>query len=392
MEEHVMKINNKPKILILIGTYLPGVKGGGPIRTIHNLVSRLNDEFDFFIITSDRDLHDKKPYENITLNEWTKVDNVNIYYLQDKALLLNVINSIDYDLIYINSFFSVHYSIKPIFWRKIKKARNKPIIIAPRGEFSSAALNIKSKKKKLFITLAKCLSLYTKDIVWQGSSDDEKKDITLFLSQNNIPYKEIVVASDLANLKSIHIDKDKPQNNELRICFLSRIVPIKNIKFALNVLKQVDFPIFLGIYGPIEDYEYWNDCLKLISHLPHNINVEYFGIVENKKVQETIARYDLFFVPTKGENYGHVFIEALSSATPILLSDRTPWKNLEKNGIGWDIPLNDMNKFVEVLYQFYHLDQESRFLIKQKCLAFADSVVNNKAVLDANRNMFLDLL
>ncbi|MGC6406972.1 glycosyltransferase, partial [Bisgaard Taxon 45] len=69
---------NKPRILILIGTYLPGVKGGGPIRTIHNLVSRLKDEFEFYLITSDRDLNDTQSYSNIPLNQWIKSGDVNL--------------------------------------------------------------------------------------------------------------------------------------------------------------------------------------------------------------------------------------------------------------------------------------------------------------------------
>ncbi|HHT7762883.1 TPA: hypothetical protein ACT2GW_000459, partial [Pasteurella multocida] len=44
-------------------------------------------------------------------------------------------------------------------------------------------------------------------------------------------------------------------NNQsrLRICFLSRIAKIKNLYFALEILQKIDFPVFLGIYGPLED-------------------------------------------------------------------------------------------------------------------------------------------
>ncbi len=33
----------KKNVLIFTGLYLPGVKGGGPIRTIYNLTSRLKN-------------------------------------------------------------------------------------------------------------------------------------------------------------------------------------------------------------------------------------------------------------------------------------------------------------------------------------------------------------
>ena len=49
---------SKVKILIFVGYYLPGYKGGGALRTIVNLVQHLGEEFDFWIVTRDRDLGD----------------------------------------------------------------------------------------------------------------------------------------------------------------------------------------------------------------------------------------------------------------------------------------------------------------------------------------------
>ena len=34
--------------------------------------------------------------------------------------------------------------------------------------------------------------------------------------------------------------------------------------------------------------------------------------------------YDLLFLPTKGENFGHVILESMSAGTPVLISDTTP--------------------------------------------------------------------
>lgn len=388
-----MDKKHKPRILILIGIYLPGVKGGGPIRTIQNLVARLDNEFDFFIITSDRDLNDTAPYPDIELDKWIKSENINIYYSSDRSKIHQVINKLDYDLLYINSFFNVDFSIKPLLWMKTNRIQKKPIVLAPRGELFPAALKIKSMKKKLFISLAKGIGLHSQNISWQGSSEEEKKDILQFLSTHKIPYKNIIVASDLANLKEIDCKNTEEKNNEeLRICFLSRIAKIKNLRYALEILTKIEFPVFLGIYGPLEDKKYWDSCLEFVKKLPSNIHIEYYGLVENEKVQKTIAQYDLFFVPTQSENYGHVFIEALSAGTPILLSNNTPWRDLENKGIGWDLPLEDKHLFVDALNKYYQLDNEKRYLMKKRCIAFANSVINNQEELDANRNMFLDLL
>ncbi|HDR1924321.1 TPA: glycosyltransferase [Pasteurella multocida] len=388
----------KKNVLIFTGLYLPGVKGGGPIRTIYNLTSRLKNDINFYIITLDRDLGDPSPYKNIATNTWTSDENgTKIYYINPNFKireLIKVVNQIDYDVLYLNSFFNFRFTIIPLFLNKFHFfKKSKPIVLAPRGELSSSALSLKKCKKEIFTKLASWIGLYDQDIVWQGSSAHEINDIYTFLVKNNITYKKIIECRNLSTPSSLTTSKEGINNqSRLRICFLSRIAKIKNLYFALEILQKIDFPVFLGIYGPLEDKKYWNACLSLISKLPSHIEVKYYGIVENTKVQETISNYDLFFVPTQGENYGHVFIEALSSGTPILLSDQTPWRNLKDKGIGWDIPLARKDRFIHALQAFNHLNVEKRQIIKQKCINFADSIINSKEVLDANKNIFLDLV
>ena len=55
-------MSDKPRILVLTGCYLPGFRGGGPLRTIFNAVNSLHGDFDFHILTADRDLGDAAPY------------------------------------------------------------------------------------------------------------------------------------------------------------------------------------------------------------------------------------------------------------------------------------------------------------------------------------------
>ena len=53
------------KILIFIDWFTPGFKAGGPIKSVSNIVNSLFNEFDFYIITSDRDINETEPYQNI---------------------------------------------------------------------------------------------------------------------------------------------------------------------------------------------------------------------------------------------------------------------------------------------------------------------------------------
>ena len=63
-------MTNKKKILIFIDWFLPGIKAGGPIKSVSALVNHLNSEFDFYIITSNTDFGDKQAYKNLESNAW----------------------------------------------------------------------------------------------------------------------------------------------------------------------------------------------------------------------------------------------------------------------------------------------------------------------------------
>ena len=79
---------NKPKILILVGYYLPGYKAGGPLRTISNIVDDLGGDFEFWIVTRDRDLGDDVPYTCVSVNKWLAVGKARVFYASPDRLNL----------------------------------------------------------------------------------------------------------------------------------------------------------------------------------------------------------------------------------------------------------------------------------------------------------------
>lgn len=68
----------KPIILTFVGYYLPGYKAGGPICTLAKTVDSLGDEFQFKIVTTDRDSGDEKPYPGIRIDGWNSVGKADV--------------------------------------------------------------------------------------------------------------------------------------------------------------------------------------------------------------------------------------------------------------------------------------------------------------------------
>lgn len=387
-----MENTQKLIVLIFIGNYLPGFKAGGILRSVENTINHFHEEFDFRIVTRDRDLGDKEPYDCIKTNQWQQVGNASVYYLHSSsetfAHIRHVLMNTHYDALYLNSFFDP-LTIKVLIISKLQKANSGPIILTPRGEFAWASLSQKYAKKYIFIKLAKFVGLYN-DVIWHASSEFEAKDI---MDVMKVDAKRVRIAFDLPTKqhKGSTFNQNTRRHSEseqLRVVFLSRISPEKNLDYALKILGQVTAKIKFDVFGTIENKAYWDKCQQLISTLPDNISVEYCGSVKHCDVIETLSKYDLFLFPSGGEAYGHVIAESLISGTQVLVSTNTPWKNLAEKKLGWDIDLNDNKSFVSVIESIALWSNEdfisSRALIKSKI----DNILLNPDVMAANRKLF----
>ncbi|WP_407291291.1 glycosyltransferase family 4 protein [Stutzerimonas zhaodongensis] len=374
-------------MLALTSFYLPSYKAGGPVKTIRNMVEQLQD-CHFSIATRDRDLCDKTSFSNVDINSWQTLENAAVIYLSPDNLSLqkmaSLINGSNFDVLYLNSFFDFSFSIKPLLAKRAGLIRQRPVVLAPRGEFSAGAMALKPFKKKLFIMISKSLGLH-RGVVWQASSELEKQDIVRVLG---VRQSSIFVAKDLPSRYSIAIPSENINATDTcRLIFLSRISPMKNLDFALQVLAKVKSSLVFNIYGPIEDEVYWGSCLSLIEKLPANISVNYCGSIKPDSVADIFSSHDLFLFPTRGENYGHVIAESLSVGTPVLLSDQTPWQDLAQNDLGWDLPL-DLNEFAKKIETIAVMDKCSRLDWRKKVLLNALSIINNEKDISDNYELF----
>lgn len=392
----------KPAILVLANYYLPGYAAGGPIRSISSITENLGDEFDFYIITSNHDLNCQIPYPGILSDKWNRIGKASVYHVPDGirslATIAGILRKTPYDMMYLNSFFSSKFSIWPLFLAKCRIAPGKPVLLAPRGEFSDAALGLKAFKKRLYRAVSSLVGLYD-HVFWHASTPSEKSDIArnYGVGSESILTSRVLVASDMVAVSQSSADSVAQTEAEqgqkaLRVCFLSRISPMKNLQFALQVLQGVRSNVVFTIHGPKEDPEYWALCQQAIDRLPANVSVHYAGPVDSDKVVEAIAAHDLLFVPTLGENFGHVFIESWSAGVPVLISDRTPWRELYSQNLGWDLPLGDVQPFIDALHEAAGWASEKRLQVRSACRTMANSIIFDAKAIESNRNLFLTVL
>jgi glycosyltransferase involved in cell wall biosynthesis len=370
---------NKPRVLIFCDYYPPGNESSGGMRTIVNTIERLADEFDFWVITR---YHEKIDYNGLKIGDWNYLENAKVFYIQRicPLKLRKLIKSISPDTIYSNSFFST-FTVNLVLLKKLRLI-DVTLVIAPEGELSKGALSLKRRKKSIYLYLAKLFGLY-ENLIWKATSELEKAEIQNYVDGKifvvpNMPPKEI--------FPSFNVElKPRKNEKEVRLVFLSRIHPKKNLKFLLNLLTQYKDDVLLDVYGLEEDKDYLNDCLKIANRMNERVKVRFRGEVRNKDVPATLFDYHFFVLPTLGENFGHVIVEALAAGCPLIISNTTPWQRLDEKGIGWDLPLDDCEAWHRVLNFCINMDDVTFKDMSLKARNFIELWLKNKEIEEAKK-------
>lgn len=375
------KTTKKPIVLILCNYYLPGYKSGGGLRSLVHMVERFNDKFDFRVITLDHD-GDGIPYTTVKINDWNETPDSKIYYLSKNSVKLSKLRELIYEVnpqvIYINSVFSI-LSVFLLTLKRLKLTGGTPIILAPEGELSAGALQLKAQKKKFFIKFARITGLY-RNLTWKVTAEPEKVETERFKGGGG----EIFIAPNIPSklIYEEYKQESKPTKKDgaAKMIFLSRYMRKKNLKWLLENLRDIRGKLEIDIVGPIEDKDYWTETENVIKNLPDSIKVNYQGFIEPQDVLEKMFEYHFFVLPTLGENFGHVFVEALAAGCPLLISDRTPWVNLEAKQIGWDLPLENERIWSEKINQCIGLDNDSYTKLSINARDFALKWLNDKSI------------
>ncbi|MGU8814893.1 glycosyltransferase [Clostridium perfringens] len=370
----------KKKILIVNGQYIPGYKGGGPIQSCANMIENLGEIFDFYVLTSDRDFKANESYKNIKANSWNQVGKAKVYYMSPNKQKLSdfnkVINKGNYDILYLNGFFSPIFTIRPLILRLINKINIPKVIITPRGDFTGGCEN-KKIKKYTYITLSKIIGLY-KNLIWHTTSELEELDLKKIYKNA----QSVMIPNLSTNYKEKNVELKK-NIGEIKLIFLSRIFPKKNLKFALEVLNEIKYGnVVFDIYGPMEDQQYWNECKKIIEILPENIKVKYKGEINHLDVGNKFSEYHGFFFPTLGENYGHVIVEAMmNNCIPILSKGVTPWDDYIER-LQLNASLNNKEEFKNLIEQFIKKDNKEYIKLIDLNKIYIKNKFNNSNLCD----------
>jgi glycosyltransferase involved in cell wall biosynthesis len=370
--------------MIFTDYFFPGYKAGGILRSVYNMVNTI-EEIDFYIITRNRDLGASVPYNEVVPDRWLTRGFFKVMYLSPNRNTIlvcdRILRSIKPDFLYVNSIFSIRYTLLPVV---TCLARSKiTIIIAANGMLSPEAIALKHAKKILFLNLIRLLAIY-KNVIWHATNDMEKNDIQRIFGD----ISHVKVAPCIVGLCDVKYQARCKKVAEVNLVFLSRITEIKNLLWAIQLLKKVKVTVKFEIIGPAENQSYFDKCVLAMRGLPENVKIKFCGEKPFNAVLKELTKHHFLFFPTLHENFGYVIVEAMQAGCPVIISQNTPFRNLEILNVGWDISFKDSAKWIDTIENCATMAQEKYNRMSVAAFKYGKKISHDLAVKRANCFLF----
>jgi glycosyltransferase involved in cell wall biosynthesis len=157
--------------------------------------------------------------------------------------------------------------------------------------------------------------------------------------------------------------------------FLSRIHPKKGVDLLIEAAvnaKLVDTDIHIVIAGP-GDNEYQQKLLRLVKNSGLESNITWTGMLSGDEKWGAFVAADCFILPSHQENFGIVVSEALSTGTPVLITNKVNiFKEIESFKAG--LVGEDSRVGVEgLITQWLDLNDEQKLTMRENSVVCYES-------------------
>jgi len=372
----------RKKILLVTEWYPPAFRAGGPIQSVVGMAELLSKEADVFVLAGSKDLGSES-HLNVERDVWIELsESLHLQFVDPERVTfefwLELLKELNPGWIHLNSLYSRRFALAPL--RATRMMPNIRIVLAPRGMLGQAARSIKPLKKILFLNIARWLGIF-EGVRWHASTTDERQEVLDYM-----PNAEVCIGQDLP-ISAPPANPPRPAD-AWRIVMVGRIHRVKNLAFGLKSLLEAPSarPIEVDFIGPVEDDSYASE-LQAIAAASADANVRFLGGIPPTELRPHFQSAHYLLSSTTQENFGHSIVEAWAHGCPVLISDRTPWRDLEAKGIGWDWAL-EQETWHEGLTQALALNPEQWTEKSEASRAFFSDYVRSAESERANLALF----
>ena len=373
------------RVLVLTNWFEPAYKAGGPVRSIINILNLGIEKMDFWVMANNFDLDGKE--FSIQKEVWhSKSESIQTYYVGKGINKLKIIYKqlrlVQADVLYINTIFSPFFTFLPLLLNFLGIINPRRIVLAPRGALKTMAFKGKSLKKRLFL---KCiLPLCTKKVYVHYTSEEEENQSKKRLP---IPSQFIIRIPNVPIVPMKKMQKIEKEKGELKVLYLGRIHPIKNVDLALKAIQLIskDSKIRFRLYGAIDDINYWKKyCEPLVESHP---SIEFLNSLEHSQIASVIDENHILIQISDTENFGHAIYEGFAHGRPVITSHFTPWKKLESEGAGRNVSIESLHEIQQALQFYAGLNQTEYDNLSKRTLLFARNYFENAEYKNHYKNL-----
>jgi glycosyltransferase involved in cell wall biosynthesis len=360
------------RICLVSSSFYPATFYGGPISATWDLSKKLAENGHEIYISTTNANGDKKLA--VECNDFLEKENyVFVKYYNEQitnkfsvSFLFGIWSDIKKsDIVYIQYLF--HYTV--LFSLLFSVFQKKKIVVCPRGSFSVFTLNNKLPFIKL-LWLNFFIKPMVSNIVWQASSYLEERDIL-----NKFPNADVEIINDGIDYESFQNSISVYRNELLNKFTGITCNDVSNIFFSMGRLHKIKgFDVLIDAFNLFLEKDKHSKLIiacgddgvgeqlkNQIEKLNLSSSVFLIGAVnfENKKL--LLNNCDYFALASEFESFGIVIAEALSCGKPVVVSNKTPWKDIQINNCGI-LADNEKNSFNDAFSKIINEKYESSLI------------------------------
>ena len=223
----------------------------------------------------------------------------------------------DYDVIHIHAIFSFCSSYAMWLARKT----GIPYVVRSIGQLEQWSLQQSAGRKRLYMALLERRNLLSAQYL-HCTAESEATQALQYLPELKplviplgIGLPSLDAGSKAAVRKQYQID-----DGQVVLLYLSRLHPKKGLELLLQALATTANQSFHLLIGGDGDPDYRQRLIELVEQLGLNAKVSWLGFVSGPQKVQLLQGADLFTLTSYSENFGISVLEALASATPVLIS------------------------------------------------------------------------
>ena len=334
------------RICLVSSSFYPAVFYGGPISSTWDLSKKLGEQgIEVYISTTNANGNkrlsnvDTKKHTNVSKNVWVRYYHEQFINLFSLSYIFNIWKDVKKsDVVYIQYLF--HYTVP--FALFFSWFFDKDIILCPRGSLSKWGMEYKRKIiKKIWLFLF--IYPFKKHIKWQESSYIERDDILQYF-----PIGLVCIVTDGIEFSAFQTSRKISKEALLEKYTGKKFEQISDVVFSMGRLHKIKgFDVLIDAFN-LYLKETPNAKLiiagaddgmqKELEIKINNLNISdavfLIGMVNKQQKIELFSNSSVFALASSFESFGIVIAEALSCGLPVVVSNKTPWKDIEVNNCG----------------------------------------------------------